>query len=877
MDADVLEDPAAAMLARDLDRLPDMVDADASAIRAWLDRLRDFFLTQSGVVRTMFGSRTRSAGPAGRRYREAAAMLAPRVRDVLRSFDRDINAVMAGAVHRVFVVAESEYQRTLRSRALLDFSDVLQRAVDLLRQMDEFARSRYRLESRYHHVLVDEFQDTSRAQWELVSLLVQSWGEGSGLVHEAPLPPTIFIVGDRKQSIYRFRDADVSMFQQATQEIASLRAEGEVRRSIAHSFRAVPGLLRFVNDLFTEIGNAADRRDAFRFETEDQFPLDGLRASDTRDEVLGVIAADDIETCATAVADEIVSVITTGQVRNQDGSGIRGVCPGDIAILFRTRESHREFESALERRSIPTYVYKGLGFFDADEIKDVHVLIRFLANPWSELRAAALLRSRFVGLSDPGLLRLRGKLSRALVGADAPAAAQMIEEDDRRVLAQVRTSLREWVSLTDRLPPAEVLDRVLLDGAYAFELRGPRVVQAQENLKRVRGLVRRFQNRGYATMARTADHLDHLSHDTANTVVEAFDAVNLMTVHAAKGLEFPIVFLVDLGHGTGTRVPPVRVVPDRGDGYPSVTVWPYRSEADEDEQRRDTEETKRLLYVATTRARDRLYLSTVLDGGTPKFNRGSFGRVLPTAVASVFEQAARMASGQRVTWHGQSGDAHAFRVCAATVGLTDVPAPERPSETSVSATASLERIPSRPAVVRVPVTDALPSADVPVEQVGDADVSRPRVIGRLVHLLMKRYAGRPIGSDELELCARGLRSAVPGAEVDPDDDAIRAAARLYARVAAHEAMTAVAEHDRLFEVPFSFLDADRAKPRSGEGAVVRRGTIDCLIRSSDGRVTVLEFKTGGPRPEHQQQLDLYVAAARVMFPKVPVQGRLVYA
>ena len=83
---------------------------------------------------------------------------------------------------------------------MLDFTDLQVHALGLLRQMDEFAQSRYRLESRYHHVLVDEFQDTSRAQWELVSLLVQSWGEGIGIVQAAPMPPSIFVVGDRKQS-----------------------------------------------------------------------------------------------------------------------------------------------------------------------------------------------------------------------------------------------------------------------------------------------------------------------------------------------------------------------------------------------------------------------------------------------------------------------------------------------------------------------------------------------------------------------------------------------------------------------------------------------------------------------------------------------------
>ena len=148
----------------------------------------------------------------------------------------------------------------------------------------------------------------------------------------------------------------------------------------------------------------------------------------------------------------------------------------------------------------------------------------------------------------------------------------------------------------------------------------------------------------------------------SNAVIEAFDAVNLMTVHAAKGLEFSIVFLVDLGRGTRTHEAPVRVIPDRGDGTPSVTVWPYRSDADDEERRRDLEETKRLFYVATTRARDRLYLSAVVESGTPKLNPGSFGSIFPGGFATVFAHAALASSGGRVVWQGQSGASHTFRV-----------------------------------------------------------------------------------------------------------------------------------------------------------------------------------------------------------------------
>jgi ATP-dependent exoDNAse (exonuclease V) beta subunit len=129
----------------------------------------------------------------------------------------------------MFAISEKEYRRTLDSHAVLDFHDVLLKALQLLRQMEEFARSRYRLEARYHHVLVDEFQDTSRAQWELVELLITSWGAGAGLAHTGPLQPSVFIVGDKKQSIYGFRDADVSVLQEASRHLELLRPDGDVR------------------------------------------------------------------------------------------------------------------------------------------------------------------------------------------------------------------------------------------------------------------------------------------------------------------------------------------------------------------------------------------------------------------------------------------------------------------------------------------------------------------------------------------------------------------------------------------------------------------------------------------------------------------------
>jgi ATP-dependent helicase/nuclease subunit A len=181
---------------------------------------------------------------------------------------------------------------------------------------------------------------------------------------------------------------------------------------------------------------------------------------------------------------------------------------------------------------------------------------------------------------------------------------------------------------------------VLHETAYACELRGPRRRQARENLKKLRGMIRRAQNRGYATLARIADHLDRLAvGDESNAAIDAVDAVSLMTVHAAKGLEFPIVFVVNMGRGTGGPRAPIRVANVSG-GEASVAIADYQSEADEDALARDREETKRLLYVALTRARDRLYLSTTVENGSCRMGRGSLGEVLPAGVRALFVAAA---------------------------------------------------------------------------------------------------------------------------------------------------------------------------------------------------------------------------------------------
>ena len=934
-------DPAFMLFVKQLEQLELAVRSDRPPdprlVFAVFARAREYFLTRQGEPRArLVHPRAAFASDAHwRRHRELVAGHAAAFSAALRAYRHDINVLVSGGVWRMFKIAESEYRRTLDAHAVLDFSDLLLRALELLRRMEEFARSRYRLEARYHHVLVDEFQDTSRAQWELIALLVEAWGEGVGLAHTHPLPPSIFIVGDRKQSIYGFRDADVSVMGDAIRFLQGLRPDRDVRRSIARSFRSVPALLSFVNDVCHDVEKVSDRRDAFEYGEDDRFPIDAEPDGSGRpdmagpegpalrshldpaigDEALGVVLGESLDVCARVVASEIARLIESGATIRDVATGVRrAVRPGDVAILFRTRDSHRAFEDALERRGIASYVYKGLGFFDSDEVRDVLALLGFLANPGSNLRAAALLRSGFVRLSDEGLRRIGPNLAAALTAADVPADS--LDADDARLLRLSREACRRWLARVDLMSHAELLDLALSESAYAIELRGPRARQARENLKKVRGLVRRAQNTGYTTLGRIVTYLDRLAiGDESNAAIDAADAVNLMTVHAAKGLEFPVVFVVNLTRGTGGRRPPIRVTMT-GDDEVSVSVGDFQSSSDEDDPTQEREETKRLLYVALTRARDRLYLSSALTDGRVLPGRGSLGEVLPGSLLNQFAAV----SGEIMSWRASGGGVHTLRVVRSSDECSPGPfgpghevpdadrrprsATDAPGETGAASAADVH-----PCETDFAPLPALPPSRVavrPAVATNQRVQASERLVGTLVHRLVQRCGlSADVDREALARTVRQLLRPEERALVENVDELGERAADFFRDMCGRPDVCRLYEAGEVWhEVPFSLVK---------DGARFR-GSIDCIVARRTPRpgrepagherslqnagaanapedgfesvgelehLSILEFKTGRERveqrDEHLAQVALYREAIGAIFPGVLVTAAIVYA
>lgn len=822
-----------------------------------LARLRDYTCTRQGTPRKRPLHR-KALFPPGAAYQTHAALLGeiggevPRLADAHRG---DVNAVLARSLRWLTARAIEQYRRTLEEHAVVDFTDALVRALALLERMEEFSQSRYRLESRYQHVLVDELQDTSRPQWALVDLLVRAWGEGVGVAYEGPAPPSLFVVGDRKQSIYGFRDAEVGVLEDAARLIGRLRPGQPARRAIVKSFRAIPALQQFVNDVCDEIEKRSDRVDAFRYDERDRFPV---AVDDWSGRPVGLVAGAATGDCARAVAGEIAGLLARREtVRDRESGVRREIAPGDIAILFRSRDSHREFEKELQAAGVPFYVYKGLGFFDADEVKDVIALIGFLGAPGDDRQAAAFLRSRFVRLSDEGLKHLAPRLAAALGAVEAPDALARLGDEDRRVMAEARASSARWLRLADRLPPAELIDTVLHESAYYAEIAGPGRAQARENLKKLRGLVRRLQNRGYATLGRIAARVSQLmAGDESNAIVDALDAVNLMTVHAAKGLEFPVVFVVNLSRGTGGRGDPVEVVTrgvDGDDPDDLVSIDALVPEARAEIEAREREEAKRLVYVALTRARDRLYLATTLArSGVFAPSPTSLGAVLPASLGTALAEAART-TDDRVTWTAATGAAHVCRVVRAAPAIVSA---------ATAATAAAPPSDFAPLVLTgqaVRDVTAMARAAGATGPSGRGDREAAQAFGALVHRAVA--AGALAGDD-------ARRRAIVARAGGHLDEAVQArAVEAVSGLARRTDLQALIHGaDVQHEVPLSWQTAD---------GTTLRAVVDAVIRRPDGGVTLVEFKTGAPREADERQLAAYVEGVRRLLPGTPVEGRVI--
>lgn len=567
-----------------------------------------------------------------------------------------------GPVWQVFQAVEAEYQRLKAERGVMDFDDLTVAATRLLENLGEFSESRFRLEARYHHLLLDEFHDTSDHQWRLLQAIIRPWSEGAGLTAEGVRRvtkgrlshPTIFVVGDRKQSIYRFRDARVEIVKQAEEVIRALRdpeREPPPGLVLRWNFRSIRRLRRFVNSVSNEISEdrEAEEKDwAFLYDDSDRLP-ENEGPADQRPVLrpaLSIAVAETHEQAAERIAARIRVLVEKD-----------GVHPGEIALLARVTSNLPIYRAAVERLGIPTWLMKGAGFFDTSEVRDLRALCRFLARPYSDRRAVELLRSRFFALPGDDLARLRRASPAATPFADLlrSGGEGTSPELDSASATRLRTAasvVSPWISLSRRLPPSRAVARILEETRYLEAAEAANRQQAA-NIRKALQHLRALERGGFAGMERIAEGLAAAAQgDTTQAPVEAAGAVQALSIHAAKGLEFEQVFLVDCGN-QGAGDPGIPRVQERGNGRWTIALIKDASPWKMDDGGRSRSEERRCLYVAMTRAKRGLTLSWTVKFNKPK--RGEkkgrprqpkgLARFLPAELFRAASETARNSTG----------------------------------------------------------------------------------------------------------------------------------------------------------------------------------------------------------------------------------------
>ncbi len=492
---------------------------------------------------------------------------------------------------------EERYAAAKRERNALDFEDLQLRACRLLEEREDVRR---RLRRRIRFLMVDEYQDTNGLQKRLIDFL-RRHPDGS------PAPGKLFLVGDPKQSIYRFRGADVSVFSKTREE---LLAEGGREVALKANFRSDPRLVRFANGFFSRLMSSDPGEPNCYQEAEARGPAGGkgpcveYLAVPNREERDGRSAR---EAEARLIAQRIEELIAEGWR------------PGDIAVLFRAMTEVKRYEEELIRRGIPFHVVKGRGFYDRQEIADVLNLLRWLTDPEDTLALTGVLRSPFCAVSDETLLWL--KEAGALGRPESWAEVEEISAEEREKLSGFRRLAERAGRLIGRVPVADLIEELLEESGYDLVLWAtPQGKQARANLEKLVRLARsRKGDSAYSPdlfLEELELLIDQQTPETeASVESEGTDSVKLMTIHQSKGLEFPVVIIPDLARRSPRGADGMGVDEEAGlvvrlynpSGEPMDTERWLR--AMEKERRLEREESVRLFYVAVTRAEKRLILS----------------------------------------------------------------------------------------------------------------------------------------------------------------------------------------------------------------------------------------------------------------------------
>ncbi len=517
------------------------------------------------------------------------------------------------ALERCYEEVVGAYDEEKAQINALDYDDLLLRTWKLLRDNETVRRQ---IRAMHRRILVDELQDTDRVQVEILRLIC-GWDE------EEPTGILFFGVGDSQQSIYGFRNADVSVFNELWKMTANLC--GWRRERLDKNYRSVPSIVRLTNHAFERIFTVSEKAD----EVEQRVRMPLQRMEPVRPEPEN---SSPIEFAFFKVAGRVnkwqkLRLEAEWIAKRISELHKEGFAYKDIAVLLRELVNSTVYEDALRRHGIPYHIITGYGFFETTEARDLLTFLQVLSEPDNDLALASWLRSPMVGVSDETLFRIFGQ-------SPSPSENPLenipcdLPDSEKEKLQRAKNLIDEAKEKVDQVSVRELLEWIIRETSY--DVIAAALPQGRQRLANIRKFVRlaqqlsedlRLNIRGLTRYAKALLEGEVRIGEPPLAGATA-DAVQVMTIHAAKGLEFPVVIVPMLGEVNAPQSSPEVLVatPDKGLGVRLYDEAGESLDRKKDErmkrfntvdtvrQIRERAESERLLFVAWTRAKDKLIL-----------------------------------------------------------------------------------------------------------------------------------------------------------------------------------------------------------------------------------------------------------------------------
>lgn len=850
------------------DMIAHWIASDAATRVEQLDALLAALMTQKGEVKNREKEKLLTAEPD---YVALATSCGDAIRAML---DLRKQVAFARTAAQGLVAGRAyarAYAKAKRQAGAVDFDDLIGRASALLTQPGMADWIRYKLDQRVDHILVDEAQDTNDAQWDIVWSIVEEFLEAEE--HALTRLRTLFVVGDTKQAIFGFQGtspeaftAALHRFREATQRVDHPFAE----LPLAMSFRSMPAVLDVVDAVLDQVGYGAlgleapsDPHEAARRHPGEVLLLPPTSLVAAEGDEDGEPEESPVDGEEDWLADhqrrhaEKIALLVKGFIGTPLATQGRPARPGDVLILLRSRGAlSRLIVARLYEAGVPVAGVDRLRLQAPLAVRDLLAALRFAVQPEDDLNLANLLVSPLIGWSQNDLL------ARAV-----PRQGSLWGHLRETLAPELQAPLRALLGAADFTTPYRYLEAIL-----SGPMQGRRKLiarlgeEARDAIDELINAALGFEADDHPSLQRFIDWFDRGDADIKRELGEGGDLVRVMTVHGAKGLEAPIVILGDATFDpkkrpradavalpiSGKTLPLVR--PTKGEATAQIT------DAMDAAERLDTEEHWRLLYVALTRAQERLVVTGALGSQAKGVSSaGSWYEAVNLAMRNLGSTGKPMADwGEAQSWAGPPG-LPAVKAARATVSA-DETQPALP--VWLHAPAPAEARPPRPLAPSALVEDDVPNPPP------DAAMRLAAERGRLLHALFERLPDLPTG-DRRGAADRWLTNSATISDA-------KARAELMDHVLTvldNPANAALFGPEALAEAPIAAVVA---------GQVIA-GTVDRLLVTQD-HIHVVDFKTGRRMPDsaqdiplaHIRQMAAYAAALREIFPGKALRVSLLY-